>query len=111
MKRRTPLTRHTQLRPVNPERRATRNAEQFGPFAAWIRSQPCVVGRDCYGPVAACHLRSRGAGGKAACNLFPACTAHHTYQHNAGLNAFERRYGLDLTEITERLWRAYQETP
>jgi len=48
--RRTPLprgeaklSRTIRLRPINPERRARLQAEQYGPHASWLRTQPCAV--------------------------------------------------------------------
>lgn len=101
------------LRASNPERRAKRYADDFGPLAAAVRQLRCaVVGCD-RTPVDPAHVVSRAAGGGAwvwasslyreVGNLAPLCRGHHTgapgfprehTQHQAGLRAFQQAVGL-----------------
>lgn len=98
--KRTQLKRKTPLRPVNPERRAKRKAEQFGPQAKLCRRLPCAAcGRP--GPSDPAHVISRGAGGGDRGNVIPLCkndlkTLHegcHQVQHQRGWGAL---FGADL---------------
>jgi hypothetical protein len=85
-----------------------------GPRRDWprhrkfVRSRCCVVtlGKvhdDCDGPIQACHYRTAANSGKslkpADWWTFSACHKHHAEQHQIGQDAFERKYGLDLTSI------------
>lgn len=81
------------VRKVNKERAAKREARDFGPFAAWIRQQPCcaqALGH--VGKVEAAHVLSRGAGGRSEENLLPLCEVHHRMQHEKGWEYMEGKY-------------------
>jgi hypothetical protein len=96
--------RKTELRKVNPERRARLRARNFGDHASFVRSLSCVVNlapvelrTPCYGELEAAHLRTRGMGGCGGDwrQLFPACRGHHEEQEGR-TPRFEERYQLDL---------------
>jgi hypothetical protein len=56
----------------------------------------CVVlGRKQRSQTQADHIRSRGAGGKEAANLWALCASHHDERHRRGLRQFEYTYNLD----------------
>jgi len=98
------------LKAVNPERRAKLEERNYGPHAAWVRLQPCVVQShvhpslrtSCNGIVQAAHLICRGMGGCKGdkFSLFPACAKHHAEQEGK-LAAFQARYDLDLAVLVE----------
>ena len=50
----------------------------------------------CTSPVRACHLKSRGAGGKDAGNMWPGCDAAHDEQHRLGIPKFQKRWVVNL---------------
>lgn len=92
--KRTQLKRKTPLRQINPERRAKRKAEQFGPQAKLCRRLPCAAcGR--LGPSDPAHVISRGAGGGDRGNVIPLCKSDprtgyvgcHDDQHRGGWGA------------------------
>lgn len=92
---------------MNPERKAERHAEQFGdgPYAAWLRTQPCACGcgrweRD---RMHLHHVRSRGAGGTER-DLVPMHFACHDAGHVRGWQTFERERGVDLRMEADALW-------
>lgn len=93
---------------ANAERRARAFEEDFGGEARvkWVRLQECVVcGR---WPSECAHVRSRGAGGKAA-DIVPLCIGCHRQQHDLGRRRFEALHGVDLAALaanTEARWRA-----
>jgi hypothetical protein len=127
--KRTPLERSTPLarpgRLPRHTRMAAKNAKRGGHrfpkgvdegFREYVRGLPCVargpwwseMGR-CDGPVAACHVKTRGAGGQDAGNLFPACSLHHHVQHTVGIKTFQEWFGLDLRAIAARVWADHRE--
>ena len=96
------LSRTTRIRPVNPERRAVREAEAYGPHAVWIRKQPSAVSgrfgtrRD---PIVAAHAsKTRGAGGKAR-DLIPLLASEERAFHRMGCDTFAEAYGVDLNAL------------
>jgi len=91
----------------------------------YIRGLPCVLsGRwyrptaraiqrthVCIGAVRACHLKSRGSGGKDAGNMWPGCDGAHEQQHHLGVPAFEAKWNINLAHECARhegfwLWLA-----
>jgi hypothetical protein len=77
----------------------------------FIRSKPCVLqfelrapayqsgfhhSHDCTSPTRACHLKSRGSGGKDAGNMWPGCDAAHAEQHRLGIPVFNQRWHVNL---------------
>lgn len=117
MKRRTPLTRHTRLRPVNPERRSREHERTYGEHAHRVRAHGCYVAAvtgsraGCWGASEACHTAGGGAGRKAdASTLADLCHGHHA-EYDLGHARFEAKYGVDMTARAAELSRAYQETP
>jgi hypothetical protein len=66
----------------------------------FVRSHECCVPGCTKGPVDFAHLRSAANSGKG---LLPfdwfgvsLCRSHHREQHAIGVNAFMRKYGIDL---------------
>jgi hypothetical protein len=61
-----------------------------------VRKQPCTVGLNCYGPVAAHHVTTRGAGGgDTQDNVMPLCVRHHQMIHLAGYkSSWEENPGI-----------------
>lgn len=79
---------------------------------AFVRTFPCCAcAVEFFGGqhsmTQACHLKSRGAGGADAENLFPACVRHHIEQHTIGVASFQKKYRLNLARVCERIERAY----
>lgn len=78
-------------------------------YREWIRAHGCVVSNgECYGPIDACHVKSRGAGGSDPKNLFSACRKHHAEQHTLGIKSFGAKYGFSLPRVAQQLWVVYQ---
>lgn len=79
---------------------------------AFVRTFPCApclsTGATQETPTQACHLKSRGAGGPDAGNLWPGCARHHIEQHVDGVVTFQKRHRLNLARVCERIERAYQ---
>lgn len=96
--------------------------ERDSGYLAYLRRQPCRIGRGCHGPVQAAHLRySDAAHGRRNPGLQckPAdrwatslCATHHAEQHSAG---DERRwwnsYGLDGSEVAISQYAAFKGDP
>ncbi len=104
-RRQKPLQRRNSLRPRNPERRAKLNLLQFGPYADYIRDQPCVV-CDRPAPSDPHHVRSRGAGGRWY-DCVPLCRACHGELHQLGQTAFCEERNLDFALLISGLLRRY----
>lgn len=80
------------------------------PYRDWIKDQPCavaehgMVGRGPCGPqpgrykIECCHLIPKARGSDDRGNCFPACPVHHDEQEGRTAE-FERKYGLNLTEL------------
>lgn len=108
LQRGAPLKRRAKLKKQNMARQAAAFAEDFGSpeRVTWIQAQPCAVcGRS---PSECAHVRSRGAGGKAA-DILPLCRTCHSEQHQVGRETFEATRGVNLAQIardTEQRWRA-----
>ena len=60
-------------------------------------------------PIECAHVRRRTDGGMALKPsdrwLVSLCSDHHREQHTIGEEAFERRYGIDLYELSEEFAR------
>lgn len=99
--------RSKRLRPVNPERKARLEREQYGDYAdEMIRGKPCHV---CEAPSVAAHARkTRGASGKAE-HLNRLCPSHEIEVHAIGVLSFERKYDLDLALLAFQLHREWTE--
>ena len=95
-------------------------------YRAFIRTQPCILGgpwrarlacdargrfleHRCVGRIQACHVKSRGAGGKDVGNLYPGCALAHDEQHRIGIPAFQKRWGINLAKIAAGLGLLYSE--
>ena len=100
------MKRRAKLKRQNMARQAAAFAEDFGSpeRVTWLQAQPCAVcGRT---PSECAHVRSRGAGGKAA-DILPLCGAHHHEQHVIGRRSFEALHKVDLralADATEQRW-------
>jgi hypothetical protein len=76
-------------------------------YLAWIRTLPCLIcGRT--GGVEAAHTGPHGMAQKSPdTSAVPLCVRHHRTgrdsYHKLGARAFERRHGLDLRTVVERL--------
>lgn len=76
-------------------------------YRAWIRKQVCAIpATSTWLPdwslravIHACHVRSRGAGGRDYGNLVPMCATHHQEQHSIGQRSFEKRHGVNLKAL------------
>lgn len=91
------------IKKTNPKRRKKRFADAFGgeDRVAFVQALPCIV---CWKrPSEVAHIRSRGAGGKAA-DTVPLCKTHHAEQHAVGVKTFAAKYELDLPN-----WAAWTE--
>lgn len=80
----------------------------------FVRSQKCVAARlapgECNGAVQFCHFKGfkdSGTGQKGGDERgFPGCWHHHlAVQHFIGEREFQRRYGVDLFQVTTDLAR------
>jgi len=87
------------------------NTNRDDAYRDYIRSQPCVVGLECFGGTEFCHVKHAGMGG---CNVpdhgnaWPGCRKHHQQSHNWGVETFQRKYGIDLCDIARKLERNYK---
>jgi len=93
------------LKRSNPKRRKKLYEKQFGERGDRVREMPCLVGSDCSGPIQACHVVSRGAGGTRR-DLISLCSHHHHQQHQIGILSFQEHYGLDLRAEADAIAKA-----
>lgn len=78
----------------------------------WIRGHECCVAKQCEygceGRIQAAHVRCETDGGTALKPsdkyTVPLCASHHAIQHLIGEPEFEKRYGIKMKEIAEKLW-------
>ena len=91
------------IRTVNPQ------------YRDWIREKPCMVSHPDHlhvGMTQACHVKSRGAGGKDEGNMVPLCASAHTGpkgQHTIGIKTFQKMYDIDMKAKAAALWAEYTE--
>lgn len=73
----------------------------------------CIGRGECVGvPVDAAHIGSTGKGMGQKCSdeeTAPLCRPHHEEQHKIGLEAFQKKYGLNLLAIAAELVKRYRE--
>ena len=107
--RKSPLSRKTRLKPVNPRHRAELFVKHFHStgFVSYVHSRGCVIGQDCRGPIQAAHVQSRGAGGTSK-DVVPLCSVHHAEQHVFGIQSFQRKYRLDLQALAAETWARFE---
>lgn len=101
----TPMKR-SRVNPINAERAAERHTAQFGegPYAAWLRTQPCVCcGRWERDRMHCHHVVSRARGGTER-DMVPLHHECHSAGHTMGWQTFEKRRGCDLRLEADRLW-------
>lgn len=90
----------------------------------WIRGHECVcaektypkemegvlrfIRHKCEGRIQAMHVRIGTDGGTAMKPgdnwTIPGCESAHAEQHQIGEQSFEKRYGVKMKEIAEKLW-------
>ena len=92
----------TGIKPKNKDRAAKAFAEDFGPCSRMARFGKCAV-PECTrayptSKLQACHVVSRGAGGKDWANVIGMCGWHHAEQEGSGVVSFPARYGFDMAE-------------
>ena len=107
--RRTPLTRKTRLKPVNPRRRAQLFVTHFHSeaFVRFVHGLPCSVPRCGNENIQAAHvLHSRGAGGGPD-SVAPLCGYHHHLQGSMGVKSFSQVFGVDLLDAAWRTWQTW----
>ena len=76
----------------------------------WTRGCVCAVAErveleidQCEGKMHAHHVRTRGAGGGDE-QVVALCSTHHGELHNRGVQTFEKKYGVNLTETAAKGW-------
>jgi hypothetical protein len=108
MRRTSRLSRHAALRTRGRGKRFA-SYEPNKPYQDFVRARGCILqGRhECVGEVQFCHVKTRGSGGHDEGNGFAGCVAAHDEQGHSILS-FERKYGVNLREIAQRLWTEYQ---
>lgn len=70
---------------------------------AWIGSLPCCIPACRSTPIHRHHALTKGAHGDLPEHLVPLCWRHHARVHSEGRLTFQRRCGVDLVAIAERL--------
>lgn len=92
----------------SPMRRRANQVPRDTDRMVFVRAYPCVIcthtGRKQRSKSEADHIRTRGAGGKEAGNLWPLCRAHHDERHRRGLRGFAYEYG-----VQPEVWGAWYE--
>lgn len=104
----------TPIKPRNDKRAARAFAEDFGPCSRMARFGKCAVpscsreGRtvgvervEGARELQACHVVSRGAGGRDHANVIGMCLWHHAEQEGAGVDTFQARYAFSMTEAAQ----------
>lgn len=103
------MNRGKRIKKENKPRLAKRRAATFAGCARLARLLPCCVcGRT---PSQACHVRTRGAGGKDAGNVVPACATHHGQMSAPGwgIKTFQKRHGINLEVVASHLLDAVRD--
>lgn len=84
-----------------PRRRSRRGPARSPKYRAWIRTQPSLVsGR--FG-CEACHTQNNGMSSKGTCYSCVPLTPEEHREYDAGREAFEQKYGLDMRAEVRRL--------
>lgn len=113
IKRGKPMARGRGVKRANPRRRKAAHARNFGEEADRVRAMPCLCAGHpaavCAGvadrqAVEAAHVKARGMGAAngGRFDIVPLCPRHHD-SSAAGVEAFERNYGLDLRAEADRV--------
>ena len=98
------LERHVEIKRANAARRARAFEEDFGGIARvrFFQMQHCEA---CSAwPSVCAHVKSRGAGGKAA-DILPLCEACHRIQHAQGWSALPIADPAERARDWDRRWR------
>jgi len=61
----------------------------------------------CLGPIQACHVKSRGAGGADRGNVVAMCAGAHDEQHHVGIRSFQKRWSVDMETAAHELLGEY----
>jgi len=75
-------------------------------YLEYIRSQSCLIRALCYGDVDCHHSPSVGSGGSDLTTI-PLCRKHHSEAHQAGVETFQNKYGVNFDEERVRLLKNY----
>jgi 5-methylcytosine-specific restriction endonuclease McrA len=88
---------------INRERRASRNAVDFGPQAKVCRRAPCCV--CARKPADPAHVVARGMGGVNSSDAMcvPLCRRCHREQHDVGIETFQVRHNINLALVADEL--------
>lgn len=76
----------------------------------FVRGFSCALfgKHECNGKTEAAHVRIGTDGGigqkPSDCYVLPLCSEAHREQHQIGEQSFEKRYGVKMKEIAEKLW-------
>jgi len=54
------------------------------------------------------HIKTRGAGGTDANNVWPLCWVHHDERHTQGIVTFAKAYQTEPLTIARRLWAKWE---
>lgn len=65
-------------------------------YRRWIKSQPCLVSEQCWGPIDPHHVGHYGRGRDNDYNAVPLCRRHHDIAHDLKRLDFESRYGVSF---------------
>lgn len=111
LRQKSEIRRKTAIAKRNPARLARTRAVQYGPagYGDWLRSLACVVTGCTDDRIECAHVKSRGAGGDWTSTV-PMCRTHHSSLHALGTLTFQRRHGLDLSDLAsvhQLRWRAF----
>ena len=98
--------------------KADRGRQRDNAYLAYLRRQPCRIGRGCEGPIQAAHVRYGDAkAGRVNPGLqkkpddrwaTSLCTKHHAEQHGTNERAWWASYGLDGSAVAAAQFAAFQ---
>lgn len=81
------------------KRKRAKRRERTDPgYLDWIREQPCIVGRGCFGRIGAHHEPPVSHAGQwHDHSTAPLCVLHHAERHSVlALDGFQARYELSI---------------
>ena len=104
------LERRTAMKKSNRRREARLHQEQFGSDERkeWMWGMVCAACKSGWGKPHIHHVKTRGAGGKAA-DTVPLCPKCHRLVHDMGRRYVEALYSIDLLSIAKEMERRWQE--
>ena len=97
------------MRKRNPKRKGSRFPKQRQPeYTAWIKTLPCAVSLDCWGPIDPAHVnKTRAQGAPDLGEVVPLCRKHHREQEGRTAR-FNAKYRVDLSWIATVLADEYR---